>query len=1094
MSVSNVHPLPGRVDSPILDTLVNLLSGLGTAKDKSTSTQFTLQILDPGQLLAAYRGDWVARKIIDCPAQDSTREWRSWQADKKDITEIEKTEKDLKLQSKVKVAMQRARLWGGAALILGVDQGSHDKELKVDRVRQGQLKYVHVVNKQDIQVDGGLDLDVTSEFYGEPVSYTVNSPKTGIVKIHPSRVIRFLGNEIPDINLSQDGWGDSTLQSIYDAVIQAGQTAANVASLVNEAKIDVVQIPGLMQMMGTQEYRAKLIERFTLANSMKSLTNTLILDGEEEWNRLNASFAGLPDIIRMYLLMASGAADIPATRLLGQSSSGLNATGQEDTRNYYDRLASEQTNDLTPRLDRLDEVLVRSTFGDKPEEMTYDWNSLWQLSKTEAADVAVKKATVYTADVNAGLLPPEVMREGRENQLIEDQVYPGLEQAIDEYGQQNLDEYNQAVVAQMGARAALMAPDDPNDPNGGKKKAAAAKAELTRRKALPPPRPPAARSQDSRERVVYTSNPRGDGSDWLFAFDKANAAIWKDGGPYPEPRFAEDETTPRSLYVRRDVLNGEEILAHFAEQGVDVSGVEPEDLHVTVLYSRQPVDWIKMGESSYGQIGRGEDMPEGCDMCVRAGGPRVMEAYGVPPDTLVMCFASSALCWRHQDMVYKGASEDYEFSPHLSIAPWDGTDPRTYEAFQGEIELGPEIFEPCKSGGAGGEAYDYDPSEPRAQAGTAFGGQWTREGAAAARQSRIDKTLATRSERAKGDVGARLKRTREAAVAKSKRVTAAAVHKAVAFLKNNERRSKSIGALAASLSGMLAGVDHVTEAMIHQAVSDFSSTLGVTVAVGRTKMREALNKAIKIRRGLTGDAEEPEAEDEVLQTLLALLKMLDATAADALIKDWRGTVGDYSPDQPRVPRGSEGGGRFATSGGAYTGVLEKAGMFVRFVKARRLESGRGYNAFYKKNDLNPSGNPQTVEVGQQVRGVKGKWNKNTDHAGDYAAGSGWLLLQEFSEMGRFADQFWRDAAQFMTPGEYERAKPYFSTRTRAFVEGFRATYSPNGKAFGLSRARTSEVFGRATSNMSSGIDQIFAPPKPGLIERTGERIAKFFGV
>jgi len=36
--------------------------------------------------------------------------------------------------------------------------------------------------------------------------------------------------------------------------------------------------------------------------------------------------------------LASGAADIPMTRLLGQSPAGMNATGDGDMRNYYDRI------------------------------------------------------------------------------------------------------------------------------------------------------------------------------------------------------------------------------------------------------------------------------------------------------------------------------------------------------------------------------------------------------------------------------------------------------------------------------------------------------------------------------------------------------------------------------------------------------------------------------------------------------------------------------------------------------------------------------------------------------------------------------------
>jgi hypothetical protein len=45
------------------------------------------------QVEAAYRGDWMSRKVIDIPAYDATREWRTWQAEANDISAISDLEK-----------------------------------------------------------------------------------------------------------------------------------------------------------------------------------------------------------------------------------------------------------------------------------------------------------------------------------------------------------------------------------------------------------------------------------------------------------------------------------------------------------------------------------------------------------------------------------------------------------------------------------------------------------------------------------------------------------------------------------------------------------------------------------------------------------------------------------------------------------------------------------------------------------------------------------------------------------------------------------------------------------------------------------------
>ena len=53
---------------------------------------------------------------VDIPALDATRRWRAWQADKAQIEKIEAEEVRLDLRAKVKQAMTRARLFGGAAM------------------------------------------------------------------------------------------------------------------------------------------------------------------------------------------------------------------------------------------------------------------------------------------------------------------------------------------------------------------------------------------------------------------------------------------------------------------------------------------------------------------------------------------------------------------------------------------------------------------------------------------------------------------------------------------------------------------------------------------------------------------------------------------------------------------------------------------------------------------------------------------------------------------------------------------------------------------------------------------------------------------
>lgn len=430
MSDNNVVPLPRNHPALLGDTYVNLLSGIGGPLDRIQAMTYTFNPFNAAALEAAYRGNWIARKVIDIPADDSTREWRTWQANANQITALEDLERELGVQHKLCDAMKKARLFGGALIVLGL-KGSDKPEqpLDIEKVKKGDLQYLHVLSRVEVS-SGQIDLDVMSETYGHPSYYQV-AGMGNMQRIHPSRCVRLLG--IPRIGRHNiDGWGDPVLDSVDEAIKASGLVTNGVAQMVSEAKVDVISIPGLTDRIMDDTYRSNLTRRFDFANARKSVLNALILDGQEKWERITTNFSTLPDILKMYLLLVCGASDIPATRFLGQSAVGLNATGENDIRNYYDSVKSKQTNLLTPAISSLDEVLIRSALGDKPKDVWYEWDSLWQETDEEKLAKAERKAKIFQIDAITGLLPEMALGKARENQLIEDGTYPGLEEAIEE--------------------------------------------------------------------------------------------------------------------------------------------------------------------------------------------------------------------------------------------------------------------------------------------------------------------------------------------------------------------------------------------------------------------------------------------------------------------------------------------------------------------------------------------------------------------------------------------------------------------------------------------------------------------------------------
>lgn len=584
------------------DGLRNLVSGMGTDRDKGWQAQYTAPTQGPLDLLTAYEASSMIQRAIDMPAEDSCREWREWQAEAVDISLIEAEETRLGLKAKVFEARRLARLYGGAALLIGAGDADPEKPLLPKRIAKGGVKYLTVLSREELSAHD-IERDPRLEGFGKPKFWTLTSAEGGHLKIHPSRLVIFHGlPPLGDIKskTTMDGWGRSVLPGMLDALRRVDELAANVNSLTYEAKVDVVKIPDLMsnlQKRGTA-YEQEVLRRLTLAATGKGINGMLMLDALEEYASKSASFGGLPDILDRFMQLASAAVGIPMTLYFMISPGGLNSTGASDTRAYYDKVKVEQTLRMQPEMSVLDECLVWSALGERPADLHYTWRPLWQPTAKERADTGKTAAETMKAAVEMDAVSVEAGGKALVNVLTESGAFPGLEGYAEEFPLQS----------------------DGDDDDGA------------------------------------------------------------EAGVLPgEREQGVTDAAPRTLYVRRDVLNADEIISWAKEQGFKTT-LPAGDMHVTVAFSRDRVDWMKMGEPWC-------ENPE-----IAPGGARLMEQFG---EARVLLFNSSQLSWRHEEMKREGASWDHpDYQPHITIS-YDAESPDLSEVqpYQGRIILGPEIFE-----------------------------------------------------------------------------------------------------------------------------------------------------------------------------------------------------------------------------------------------------------------------------------------------------------------------------------------------------------------------------------------------------------------
>jgi hypothetical protein len=149
-----------------------------------------------------------------------------------------------------------------------------------------------------------------------------------------------------------------------------------------------------------------------------------------------------------------------------------------------------------------------------------------------------------------------------------------------------------------------------------------------------------------------------------------------------------DNAAPRTLYVRRQVLNWRAIAAWAKAQGF--TSTLGEAMHVTVAFSRTPVDWMKVSQEWAQKPGDLSGTLE-----IAAGGARVVEGLG-EKGAVVLQFRSNELEWRHEAIKAAGASWDFPgYQPHITLTYQPGAvKVAEVTPYAGEIILGPELFEP----------------------------------------------------------------------------------------------------------------------------------------------------------------------------------------------------------------------------------------------------------------------------------------------------------------------------------------------------------------------------------------------------------------
>jgi phage-related protein (TIGR01555 family) len=406
-----------------LDGLANALTGMGTGRDKSRYTTAQPIVFLTQEELEALYGEWIPKRIVDIVAEQSTRKgfrvlFGGEGARAEEVSGVEQVIEDLYILENFLLASKNARLYGGAAILLYIDDG-RKADQPVDKRNIRSIEGMEVLDRWQIApvINEENLYDYSKATYYQIISGDLIA-QPQLTYIHKDRILRFDGEWLPyRIRQRNYGWGMSSLQSVYDSFKHYWTGLNSAATLLTEFDIFVHKLRGLSTMLAAGK-EADVRQRLVLNDVSKSVYRGYAIDAEkEELEFISRNFGGIGEVLEKLRMDIIGASQVPHTILFGESPSGLGSTGRSEERDFAKMLGDYQNAHYKRPLQKLMEMIMLSkdgpTNGRLPDSWRIAFNDLFELNEREKADVRARVAAVDGRMIQLGVLHPEEVRQAR---------------------------------------------------------------------------------------------------------------------------------------------------------------------------------------------------------------------------------------------------------------------------------------------------------------------------------------------------------------------------------------------------------------------------------------------------------------------------------------------------------------------------------------------------------------------------------------------------------------------------------------------------------------------------------------------------------
>ena len=361
---------------------------------------------------------WLVNKACTVPAKDAIKNGYTLtvndgsEIDSEIINAMRRADKRFKIKQNLVEFERMNRIFGIRIALFEVDSPDPDYYLKpfnLDGITKGSYKGISQVDPYWItpELDSDAAANPASKNFYEPTWWRISGKR-----YHRSHLIITRYAEVPDILKPSYIYGGLPLpQMIFERIYSAERTANEAPMLALTKRVNIVKT-NTEKALGNQKHFEERMQAF---NALRDNHGIFAIDKEEEYQQTDTALTDLDAAIMTQYQIVAAIANMPATKLLGTSPKGFNATGAYEQESYYDSLECIQEESYSPLLERHYQLLIRSEIAPKHNIQPFGFDVIWKPldspTAKELAEINEIKSRTDQNNINSGAIDAYEVRE-----------------------------------------------------------------------------------------------------------------------------------------------------------------------------------------------------------------------------------------------------------------------------------------------------------------------------------------------------------------------------------------------------------------------------------------------------------------------------------------------------------------------------------------------------------------------------------------------------------------------------------------------------------------------------------------------------------